>query len=78
MKVRLEDLEDKENNKAKALMNDLGQKYNSFNDLVAFRPDDKLPLLLLKLLLRIVGFLIMLAISPFALIGLILAFLMAG
>ena len=78
MKVRLEDIEKEDKNAAKALMNGLGQKYSSFNDLVAFNSDDKLPILLLKFLLRVVGFLLMLAISPFALIGLVLAFIMAG
>ena len=78
MKVRLEDLEEQDRNAAKQLMAGLGNKYNSFNSLVAFQKDDSLIVLTLKLLLRIAGFVVMLAISPFALIGLILALIMAG
>jgi small-conductance mechanosensitive channel len=52
--------------------------YRQFSDYVAFRDDDPLWMLVYKIVLRLFGILFALLISPFALLGLIAAFIMAG
>ena len=48
--------------------------YRSFSDYVAFRDDDPAWMLLYKLILRFLGVVFMIALSPFLLIGLTIAF----
>ena len=49
------------------------KSYRTFQDYVAFREDDPLWMLSYKVFLQLVGFVIMLLLSPFLLIGLIIA-----
>ncbi len=48
--------------------------YRKFNDYVEFRPNDPIWMLGYKLVLRFIGVLIMIALSPFLIIGLTIAF----
>jgi hypothetical protein len=52
--------------------------YRQYADYVAFRDDDPVWMLVYKIMLRLLGLVFALFISPFALLGLIAAFLMAG
>ena len=51
------------------------KKYRSFQDYVAFRDDDPLWMLGYKLVLRFMGILLMIILSPFLVIGLTIAIL---
>ena len=52
--------------------------YRKFSDYVAFRDDDPIWMLIYKLFLRLVGIVFALILSPFVLIGLVLAFIGAS
>lgn len=51
------------------------KKYRDFKDYVAFREDDPLWMLGYKLVLRFMGIVFMIILSPFLIIGLTIAFL---
>lgn len=51
------------------------KKYRAFNDYVAFREGDPLWMLGYKLVLRFMGIIFMILISPFVILGLVIAFL---
>lgn len=51
------------------------KKYRSFQDYVAFRDDDPIWMLGYKLVLRFLGILLMIILSPFLIIGLTIAIL---
>ena len=74
MKIRLEDLKSEEPNVAQKMMTGIGKQYRSFNDYVAFQDNDTLGMLTFKIMLRLVGIIFMLLISPFVILGLIIAF----
>jgi hypothetical protein len=57
------------------LMNNTRQTYQGFQDLVRFREGDSLWVLGYKLALRFFGVLLMIILSPFLVIGLLIAFL---
>jgi hypothetical protein len=78
MKIRLEDLEPKasKSNVKKVLENADGV-YRAYYRLVAFQPGDPLALLIFKVFLRFVGIFIMILLSPFLLLALIIAFILA-
>ncbi len=51
--------------------------YERFNVFSAFKEDDNILMLGVKVIVRIIGFLFLLLISPFVLVGLMLAFFAA-
>lgn len=57
------------------MMDWTGSKYRKFMDYVAFRDDDPTWMLGYKLFIRLIGVLIMIALSPFLILGLTLAFI---
>lgn len=57
------------------MMDWTGQKYRSFMDYIAFRDDDPTWMLGYKLVLRVLGILFMIILSPFLLLGLAIAFM---
>ncbi len=57
------------------MMDQTQRIYRSFNDYVAFRDDDPTWMLAYKLVLRFIGIVIMIALSPFLIIGLFIAFI---
>lgn len=69
---------DREPNEEPAAVNKMlaatQSSYRSFSDYVAFREDDPAWMIVYKLLLRLLGVVFMIALSPFVLIGLIVAF----
>ncbi|MCI5082359.1 MAG: hypothetical protein MRY78_11715 [Saprospiraceae bacterium] len=73
MKIRREELNEKEQNAAQKMLDEVGSRYRSFNDYVAFRDDDSIAMMVFKLFLRFVGIIFMLLLSPFILIGLLVA-----
>lgn len=74
MKIRPEEKSQKDANMAGQMLDWTGQKYRNFNDYVAFREYDSLPVMAFKIILRFFGILIMLLLSPFLIIGLLIAF----
>lgn len=57
------------------MMDWTGSKYRSFKDYVAFRDDDPTWMLAYKLVLRFLGILFMIILSPFLILGLLIAFM---
>jgi hypothetical protein len=74
MKIRKEDLRGTPPQGGSELLNATGNAYRSFNDWVAFGENDPIWLITMKLLGRIFGILIMIILSPFVIIGLVIAF----
>ena len=74
MKIRPTDLQDNNPNAGQKLLAWSGQKYSIFNNYVAFQADDSVGMMIFKFGLRIIGFIILLALSPFLILGLIIAF----
>ena len=74
MKIRLEDLKNDQANAAERMLQWTGSKYRNFSDYVAFREGDPIGLLIFKLFLRFIGVFFMLLLSPFLILGLIIAF----
>ena len=74
MKIRLEDLNNDKDHAAKKMIDGIGKQYRSFNDYVAFRDNDNMGMLIFKLSMRFVGFIFMLILSPFLIVGLLIAF----
>lgn len=52
--------------------------YGQFEELVAFKEDDSTLMLIGKVLLRLLGILVLIILSPFLLVGLLLAFMAAA
>jgi hypothetical protein len=57
------------------MMDWTGSKYRRFMDYVAFRDDDPTWMLGYKLVLRFLGILFMIILSPFLILGLLIAFI---
>ncbi|MCB0632660.1 MAG: hypothetical protein R2824_09180 [Saprospiraceae bacterium] len=57
------------------MMDWTGKEYRRFMDYVAFRDDDPTWMLGYKLILRFLGILFMIILSPFLILGLIIAFI---
>ena len=53
------------------------QTYESVDNFLSIREDDGVPLMLFKILLRILGIILLILMSPFILLGLFVAFLAA-
>lgn len=75
MKFRLDDEQQDQDSAAQKVLDGVGSKYKSFNEYVAFQESDSILVFLLKLLLKAVGILFMLAISPIVLVIIIFAIL---
>lgn len=54
-------------------LNFIRATYNKFAIFSEIKPEDKLPLMAVKFIVRVIGILIFIALSPFILIGLFLA-----
>lgn len=79
MKIRPEDLEKKKTEvPSENVMDWAGKLYQRFNRMVALNDDDPVWLLVGKVIGRIVGMLILLALSPFFILGMVLAFIGAS
>lgn len=76
MKFRLDDDQDQDS-AAQKVLDGVGDKYKSFSEYVAFQESDSILVFLLKLLIKGIGILFMLAISPIVLVVLIIAILVA-
>jgi hypothetical protein len=76
MKFRLED-DQEHNSAAQKLIDGVGEKYKSFSEIIAFQDSDSIFIFLVKLLVKGIGILFMLAISPIVLVVLIVAILVA-
>jgi hypothetical protein len=76
MKFRLED-DQEHNSAAQKLIDGVGGKYKSFSEIIAFQDSDSIFIFLVKLLVKGIGILFMLAISPIVLVVLIVAILVA-
>lgn len=74
MKIRKEDLREEPKTSDNGILQTTGDAYRTFNDWVAFRENDPMWLLILKLVGRVFGILIMVILSPFIVIGLAIAF----
>lgn len=74
MRVYPEDLAKKEQTALNSMLQSTRSSYRTFSDYVAFRDDDPVWMLFYKLVLRFLGIVFAIFISPFALIGLIIAF----
>ncbi|MEN0003225.1 MAG: hypothetical protein AAF798_03745 [Bacteroidota bacterium] len=74
MKIRPEDLQEDSKNAGQQMLDWSSKNYSIFNEYVAFQPDDSVGMMAFKLFLRFLGFLILLILSPFLIIGLIIAF----
>lgn len=74
MKIRKEELRADEAFSRQDMTEWTANRYRSFNDWVAFRQGDPVWLLAGKLLMRFVGIAIMIILSPFLIIGLLVAF----
>ena len=76
MKFRLDDDQDQDS-AAQKVLDGFGDKYKSFSEYIAFQESDSVLVFLLKLLIKGIGILFMLAISPIVLVVLIIAVLVA-
>ncbi|HMQ45817.1 MAG TPA: hypothetical protein PKA00_04295 [Saprospiraceae bacterium] len=74
MRVYPEDLAKKEQNALDSMLQTTRSSYRTFSDYVAFRDDDPVWMLFYKLVLRFLGLIFTIVISPFVVIGLIIAF----
>lgn len=78
MKIRPEDLEKSQPKKNAApdqMLDWAGRLYRRFDKMVSFYEDDSIMLMGFKVLMRMVGLIIMLMLSPFFILGLIIAFM---
>ena len=66
---------DGESQAVNQMMDQTQKMYRGFNDYVAFRDDDPTWMLAYKLVLRFLGVVLMIILSPFLLIGLFIAFI---
>jgi ATP/ADP translocase len=57
------------------IVDEARQSYNKFEDFVTIKEGDSTLAVIGKILLRIIGILIMIALSPFLLVGLFIAFI---
>jgi hypothetical protein len=73
--MRIREEEPSEENLVNQMLGATRSGYRRFSDYVAFRPDDPLWMVLYKIFFRLVGFGFFLLISPFILLGLIIALL---
>jgi hypothetical protein len=76
MKFRLDD-DQVQDSAAQKVLDGVGDKYKSFSEYIAFQESDSVLVFLLKLLIKGIGILFMLAISPIVLVVLIIAVLVA-
>ena len=77
MKIRLDDTETEEKSTAKQVIEGVEKQYQSFNDWIAIKEDDNIPIFLVKLIARVLGIGFMIVSSPFILFVLIIAVLVA-
>ena len=77
MKFRLDDDQQDQDSAAQKVLDGVGDKYKSFSEYVAFQESDSIPVFLIKLFVKAVGILFMLAISPIVVVVLIVAILVA-
>ena len=77
MKIRLDNTENEEKSAAKQVIEDVEKQYQSFNDWIAIKEDDNIPIFLVKLIVRVLGIGFMIVSSPFILLILIIAVLVA-
>ena len=73
MKARLPDDPSAEPTALDRFLDRLSAGYQRFNVFSSIEDDDSWPLMIGKVFVRILGFLVMLALSPFLLIGLMIA-----
>jgi hypothetical protein len=72
MKIRKEDTRQENQNQ---IVEWTGNTYRNFNDYVAFREGDGIFMMGIKLLLRFAGIAFMIILSPFVIVGMLIAFL---
>ncbi len=77
MKIRLDNTENEEKSAAKQVIEGVEKQYQSFNDWIAIKEDDNIPIFLVKLIARVLGIGFMIVSSPFILLILIIAVLVA-
>lgn len=77
MKIRLDNTENEEKSAAKQVIEGVEKQYQSFNDWIAIKEDDNIPIFLVKLIARVLGIGFMIVSSPFILLVLIIAVLVA-
>lgn len=77
MKIRLDNTENEEKSAAKQVIQGVEKQYQSFNDWIAIKEDDNIPIFLVKLIARVLGIGFMIVSSPFILLILIIAVLVA-
>ena len=75
MKIRKEELHADEAQHRSEMVEWTAQRYSKFNDWVAFRENDPMWLLVGKLIARFIGIAVMIVLSPFIVVGLLLAFI---
>ena len=73
MRIRSSKDEKSEPNALDSFVGYTSKSYRQFSDYVSFREDDPLWMLSYKILLQFIGFVIMLLLSPFLIIGLLIA-----
>ncbi|MEM8527165.1 MAG: hypothetical protein AAGG68_21170 [Bacteroidota bacterium] len=56
----------------------LKRTYRKFNVFSEIKKEDAIPIMILKIIVRIIGLLFLIALSPFLIIGLMIAFLAAA
>ena len=75
MKIRKSDLEPQAKNNNPEILNWTKERYKAFDKAVALEKEDSLFVMGFKLFLRFLGILIMLLLSPFIILGLVVAFM---
>lgn len=75
MRVRSDKSTPRDPDAVDQVMNKTRSAYRSFSDYVAFRDDDPTWMLAYKLMLRFMGIVFMIILSPFLIVGLTLAFI---
>ena len=56
----------------------LKRVYNKFNLFSEIKKEDAIPIMILKIIVRVIGLLFIIALSPFLIIGLLVAFMAAS
>ncbi|MEM0992861.1 MAG: hypothetical protein AAF847_17970 [Bacteroidota bacterium] len=59
-------------------LNTLQKVYKKFNLFAEIKPEDHIIVMIGKIIVRIIGFILLLILSPFLFIGLMIAFALAG
>ncbi len=77
MKIRLDNTENEEKSAAKQVIEGVEKQYQSFNEWITIKEDDNIPIFLVKLIARVLGIGFMIVSSPFILLILIIAVLVA-